>query len=311
MIVADFATRLRQLRKERKLRQVDLAGHLGLAQTTIANYEQHSRFPDEETLRKVANFFDVSLDYLLGRTSINLEPAHLLEYSDTKQTGGGDLSPLAAKYLTTLMGGDKRGATEMIMESVRRGTDVRTIYLEVFEPALKELGRLWEINEIDVSVEHFFSETTQAIMSQLYPHLSHATVRRGTVVAVAVGGELHQIGIRMLSDLLEDSGWYTYYLGVNIPTTSIDRALRDRGADVLAISATMSFNVDSVANMIGHIRHAIQAGEVPAVKIVVGGQAFDLDKELWRRVGADGTAPNAEEAIRLLEWLVHGTERAS
>ena len=66
--MADISTRLRQLRKERDLRQVDLANDLGIAQTTVANYEQHSRFPDETMLLKLASYFDVSLDYLLGRS---------------------------------------------------------------------------------------------------------------------------------------------------------------------------------------------------------------------------------------------------
>ena len=43
---------------------------LGLAQTTIANYEQGKRFPDEETLLKIADFFNVSMDYLFGRSEI-------------------------------------------------------------------------------------------------------------------------------------------------------------------------------------------------------------------------------------------------
>ncbi len=65
-----FAKRLKTLRKEHNFTQKNLADILGYARTTIANYEQAARFPPIDTLFEIANFFDVSLDYLLGRTKI-------------------------------------------------------------------------------------------------------------------------------------------------------------------------------------------------------------------------------------------------
>ncbi|PFL68860.1 helix-turn-helix domain-containing protein [Bacillus anthracis] len=63
-----FGNKLNFLRKEKKLRQEDMAKHLGIARTTYAMYEQGNREPDYDTLQKLADFFDVSVDYLLGRT---------------------------------------------------------------------------------------------------------------------------------------------------------------------------------------------------------------------------------------------------
>ena len=65
-----FGTRLHTLRKERKLRQEDMANQLGIARTTYAMYEQGNREPDYNTLIKLAAFFEVSIDYLLGTTEI-------------------------------------------------------------------------------------------------------------------------------------------------------------------------------------------------------------------------------------------------
>ncbi|MCK8827703.1 helix-turn-helix transcriptional regulator [Natroniella acetigena] len=66
--MADFKDRLKKLRKENKLYQKDLANRLNVGRTTIANYEQGSRFPDKNMLNNLADFFNVSVDYLLGRT---------------------------------------------------------------------------------------------------------------------------------------------------------------------------------------------------------------------------------------------------
>lgn len=65
-----FSTRLASLRKERNLTQYSLAENLGFSRGQISNYEQGSREPDQDTLLKIADFFDVSVDYLLGRTKI-------------------------------------------------------------------------------------------------------------------------------------------------------------------------------------------------------------------------------------------------
>ncbi|HDX9690168.1 helix-turn-helix domain-containing protein [Bacillus wiedmannii] len=65
-----FGTRLHTLRKERKLRQEDMANQLGIARTTYAMYEQGNREPDYNTLIKLATFFEVSIDYLLGTTEM-------------------------------------------------------------------------------------------------------------------------------------------------------------------------------------------------------------------------------------------------
>lgn len=66
----NFSNRLKKLRKEKCLNQAELAEKLGYARTTIANYEQESRLPSLNTLFDIADFFEVSLDYLFGRTEI-------------------------------------------------------------------------------------------------------------------------------------------------------------------------------------------------------------------------------------------------
>ncbi len=60
--------RLKKLRKMRKLSQLKLALDMNMNQNTISRYENLEREADYKTLVKFADYFDVSLDYLLGRT---------------------------------------------------------------------------------------------------------------------------------------------------------------------------------------------------------------------------------------------------
>ena len=299
--MADFAVRLKELRKAKKLRQVDLARDMGVAQTTIANYEQHSRFPDEETLRGIANYFDVTLDYLLGRSDINVSNKDLPAPWPFAAPDESELIPLARTYMRLLLDDKKIEAYNAVVEAVQKGMKVKDVYAEVFDPTLKVVGKLWEINEIDVAKEHFFSEATESLMNQLYRFLAQPPQRKGTIVSVAVNGEYHHLGLKMVTDILEEQGWKSYYLGVNAPTASLVQAINSRKADILAISATMPFNVDSVANMIMHIRSATHSDNL---KIIVGGQAFKMDSNLWKRIGADGYASDIQQAVDLVHDLL-------
>ena len=61
---------LKLLRSELKLTQTELGKALNLSQRAISHYESGERFPDEVILNLIADYFDVSVDYMLGRTKI-------------------------------------------------------------------------------------------------------------------------------------------------------------------------------------------------------------------------------------------------
>ena len=60
--------RLKELRKSRQISQLKLGMDLNMAQNTISRYENEEREADYKTLILFADYFDVSIDYLLGRT---------------------------------------------------------------------------------------------------------------------------------------------------------------------------------------------------------------------------------------------------
>jgi len=64
-----FARRLKELRAARDTTQAELAAYLGVSRPTVAGYERNKE-PNQETLTKIAAFFGVTVDYLLGRTEV-------------------------------------------------------------------------------------------------------------------------------------------------------------------------------------------------------------------------------------------------
>lgn len=62
--------RLKRLRIEKKLTQSELGNIINVTKVSISGYENGNRSPDTDTLQKLADYFGVSTDYLLGRTDI-------------------------------------------------------------------------------------------------------------------------------------------------------------------------------------------------------------------------------------------------
>ena len=64
--------RIRSLREDKDLRQIDVSNATGIDQKTLSNYETGKTNPDSYSIIKLAEYFEVSTDYLLGYSKINL-----------------------------------------------------------------------------------------------------------------------------------------------------------------------------------------------------------------------------------------------
>jgi len=215
------------------------------------------------------------------------------------------LAMVAHTYLDALLVADRVTAMKIIDNQVKSGVAIRDIYLHIFQPVLRELGRLWQIQKISVGQEHYATATTQLIIARLYQNMmveSRKTKRRGkTVVAVCVSGELHEMGVRMVADFFEMDGWNTYFIGANTPEQSLISAVKERKADVVALSSTMSFHLPWVDKQIQALR---RDPDTRHVKIIVGGYPFNIVPGLWQKIGADAYAGSADEAVAVGNRLV-------
>lgn len=63
-----FAQRIRELRKEKNQKQIEMANYLGISLRAYQYYESATHYPDVAGLIKLADYFEVTTDYLLGRS---------------------------------------------------------------------------------------------------------------------------------------------------------------------------------------------------------------------------------------------------
>jgi len=289
-----FGTRLKALRKQKKLTQKKLAQDLGLAQTTIANYEGNLRLPGYDILNTLAKIFDVSIDFLIDGEKQPL--ARTLSYKAV------NLDQLKQIYLRELLDGNKGKVYDELVQAMEQGVRLQDLYMNVIEPALIEIGQQWEENKISVGHEHYFSEATVNILAQLNSHIRVAENKKYRAVLLCTHGEEHSIALKMINNLLEEDGWETYFMGTNVPMDSLLLLLKEKDIDLVALSITMNYHLNGTESLVKVIKNS---NLKKPVKILVGGRALSHDPLLWRTLGADGFANSFEEIVGVCNKLVN------
>ena len=205
---------------------------------------------------------------------------------------------LARRILDALLGADRHLANDLVIQAADAGTPIQELYLDVFQPCLYEVGWLWQTGKASVAQEHFVSAAVQLAMAQLYPRLFTTPRISRSVIVASAGGELHEIGGRMVADIFELHGWDSHFTGANTASQDVAALVVERGADAVAISATLPSHLPMVEQMVRAIR---ETGEVP---ILVGGRPFNQAPDLWQVVAADATATDAVAAVHTAAALV-------
>lgn len=210
----------------------------------------------------------------------------------------------ARQYIKLLLSAQKNKATEFILDLATDAQAIRDIYLNILQPVQREIGMLWHTNKISVAQEHYSTGVTQLVISLMYPRLFDASPKNYSLVATCVSGELHEIGLRMVTDIMEIDGWDTTFLGANMPNQGILETIIKQKTDLVAISVTFPLNLHKAESLIDMIKSNSQAAQT---KIMVGGYPFLTDEALWQKIGADAYAKDASLANAIARKLMEKT----
>jgi methanogenic corrinoid protein MtbC1 len=223
------------------------------------------------------------------------------------QAGGAQaLGHLFGRYLAAQLAGDRREAVRIVLEDgIAGGHSVRELQSSVVQAAQREIGRLWQRNRIGIAQEHMATAISHVVMSRLFEE-ARAEPRLGRKVVVGcVAGEYHEFPARLVADFLDLGGFAVRYLGANVPTDDLVTLLHEEGADLLALSVTMSFNVPSLREAVLRVRAAF-----PHLPLLVGGHALDWEPELARACGVESCGPEAQSVIEAARRLTDIVESA-
>lgn len=230
-------------------------------------------------------------------------------WNDAPAPHAPPLNDLAARYLDALLSSDHSSAARLAAQAVQGGLPLKELYLQVLQPALYEVGRLWETNQISIAREHYCTAATETIMGQFHAAIFQGPRTGRMALVAAVDEELHALGSRMVADFFEMSGWSTLYLGAGTPPAEVAGVAARGHVDVICLSCAMTQRAGRVAETVRLLR-ALPRGE--ELRILVGGLLFNRHPDLWKETGADGWAPDAAEAVNVANrWMTATTSPAA
>ncbi|MEI7884886.1 MAG: cobalamin-dependent protein [Clostridia bacterium] len=226
--------------------------------------------------------------------AIKATEKEMLNFSISDRFNSGKYQQIKQEYLDFLFKNDTKGALGVIEQAAKSGVEIEAIYLEILREVMYEVGNLWQQNIITVDKEHYCTSTTQVALAQFYP-LIFSKPRIGyKILTCCVGSELHEMGIRMVSDLFEYNGWDSIYLGAAVPKQGILNAIRENNPDLIGLSVTMPQHLPLCLEIV----QAINAMDT-SVKIAVGGRAFLATDKLWEKWHVD---VYEENPMQLVSW---------
>jgi len=195
--------------------------------------------------------------------------------------------------------GQAKLAVTKANQGLEQGIPAEVLLQDGLIAAMREVGRLFEENEIYVPEMLVAARAMNATVAVLKPRLiGHAVHSSGTVAIGTVQGDLHDIGKNLVAMMLEGSGFEVVDLGTDVPPEHFIDAIR-AGADVVAMSALLTTTMTSMKDVVEAIT---VAGLRDQVRIIVGGAP--ITAKYAAQIGADGYAPDASKAVRKVHELL-------
>ncbi|MBV9170785.1 MAG: cobalamin-dependent protein, partial [Chloroflexi bacterium] len=211
------------------------------------------------------------------------------------------LELLLERYVPLQLAGERAAARSlMLQEGLAAGLSVANLYRSVLEPAQYRVGDLWGADQISVAREHLASSVTEAVMVDLAASAAREPDTGMRVVVACVQGELHDIGARMVADLLELDGFTVRFLGADVPTDSLVTIVAEELATVLVVSAAMAERLVELRVAVARLRQAYGRG----LRIFVGGQVMQWAADAVRALEVDLAAGDALETLTAARRLL-------
>ena len=200
-----------------------------------------------------------------------------------------DLKPLHDAILK----GDAKTAKATTEAALAAGVAPLQLVQEYMMPAMSEVGRRFECNEYFVPELLLAARAMKAALELIRPLLVASGAQPTARVALGtVKGDLHDIGKNLVAAMLEGGGYEVIDLGVNVTPEQFVAAVKEKGANIVAMSALLTTTMPSMKTTMDALQ---QAGVRQQVKVLVGGAP--ITQKYADEIGADGYSESAAGAV--------------
>ncbi len=244
-----------------------------------------------------------------GRLPLEAGSARPLTESWIKQTAerltpkvvssDGDFEPIRKRVLT----GDFKNIKKDVQEMLDRGFKAQVILQQGMLSTMETIGEKFKDGSVFIPEVLLAARAINEALTVLEPHLaSFDRESKGTIMIGTVRGDLHDIGKNMVLTMLKGVGFDTVDLGVNVKAEDFVRQVAEIKPGILGISALLTTTMPEMKKIIDALK---EAGLRENLRIIVGGAP--VNQNFAERIGADGYAQDAGEAISLVKQLIQGS----
>jgi 5-methyltetrahydrofolate--homocysteine methyltransferase len=189
--------------------------------------------------------------------------------------------------------GDAKKAKMVTEQALAEGVEPLKLVQDYMMPAMAEVGRRFETNEYFVPELLISARAMKGALELIRPLLAASgTEPVGRVALGTVQGDLHDIGKNLVGAMLEGGGYEVIDLGVNVSPEQFVAAVKEKRANIVAMSALLTTTMPSMKTTIDALK---QAGVRDRVKVLVGGAP--ITQKYADEVGADGYSESAAGAV--------------
>jgi len=198
-----------------------------------------------------------------------------------------------------ILNGDAKTARVLTETALAAGTPPLKLVQEYMVPAMGEVGRRFECSEYFVPELLLSARAMKASLELIRPLLASSGAQPvGRVAVGTVKGDLHDIGKNLVAAMLEGGGYEIIDLGVNVAPEQFVAAVKEKGVNLIALSALLTTTMPSMRATVEALQ---QAGVRDRVKIIIGGAP--ISQRFADEIGADGFAESAAGAVGLAKQV--------
>ena len=192
-----------------------------------------------------------------------------------------------------VLNGDARTAKTITQDALAEGVEPLKLVQHYMMPAMAEVGRRFETNEYFVPELLISARAMKAALELIRPLLiASGSEPVGRVALGTVKGDLHDIGKNLVGAMLEGGGFEVLDLGVNVSPEQFIAAVKEKKANIVAMSALLTTTMPSMKTTVDALK---AAGVRDQVKVLIGGAPITADYAA--EIGADGYSESAAGAV--------------
>ncbi len=199
-----------------------------------------------------------------------------------------------------VVNGKHKEIEAQVQSAIDSGIDLNRIINDALISAMDIIGKRFADSEIYVPEMLVSAMTMKLGLEKIKPLLTEEEIEtKGTILMGTVKGDLHDIGKNLVAMMLEGAGFKVIDLGVDVKIENLVQILKEKKADILGLSALLTTTMPEMSKVIETLE---VEGLRDNVKVIVGGAP--IDKKFADKIGADGYAKDAAEAVQVARELV-------